>query len=308
METVIATITIRRCMLPVFRVAGSSLLPTLVLAACLASSAKAQPANDNCSSAIPVAGLPFVDTQDTTSATTEAGDPVTCSATQETNSVWYTYTAANNGFLQIDSLGSSYNAHLSFYSGTCGALTLIADEPCYYGPNTWLVRVRGGETTHIEASDYFGSGGGTLKLNAQRAHDSVVRLRPPKTINIPIGKSSVSKKIPVVVANADLFDPPPGHDVTLMATSSCPSIATSATIDFDPKTSGNQGTVSGLAAGKSKTATLTLVVVSPGANSPNPKSPERCYVSLSASSPTIDPAPDNAQYNWFFDVIDNNDF
>jgi hypothetical protein len=67
----------------------------------------AAPVNDNCANAISINACPFSDTQDTTGATNEAGEPAsTC--TIQSNSVWYTLPAiANTRTVSLDTCGSA---------------------------------------------------------------------------------------------------------------------------------------------------------------------------------------------------------
>ena len=71
----------------------------------------AAPGNDNVADATDVASLPFSDSSvDTTEATTEATDPLTCSGAA--HSVWYVYTAGADGFVNFNTFGSDFDTVL----------------------------------------------------------------------------------------------------------------------------------------------------------------------------------------------------
>src|SRR5262245_7560581 len=79
----------------------------------LAGTALAQPSNDGCSAATVISALPYVDTRDTTAATTDLNDPThsnTCgSGTQDSNSVWYRFTPSTSGLVSATTFASSYD-------------------------------------------------------------------------------------------------------------------------------------------------------------------------------------------------------
>jgi len=97
------------------------------IVAALPGSVGAQPANDNCTAPAVIAALPYSDTQDTTAATTEPSDPTpSCgSFTQESRSVWYSFTPTSAGTVTATTFASNYDTVLSAYTGTCGLETLV---------------------------------------------------------------------------------------------------------------------------------------------------------------------------------------
>jgi hypothetical protein len=84
------------------------------------------PANDTCSSPRAIPSLPFLDNLDTTTATSSADDPVSCSGAPDAASVWYSFTASADTVLGIDTSGSNYDTVLSVYTGICGSLARVA--------------------------------------------------------------------------------------------------------------------------------------------------------------------------------------
>src|SRR5204862_28609 len=90
------------------------------------------PPNDLCSNAITVfAGSPaYCGT--TICATPSTGIPFCVPASANSPDVWFTYTPVCSGLVTIDTCGmcvgqsSTFNTVLSAYTGTCGALSMVA--------------------------------------------------------------------------------------------------------------------------------------------------------------------------------------
>jgi hypothetical protein len=161
------------------RLGGGSFLSMLCGLGVSAAVATAQPANDDCVNATVIGSLPFTDTVDTTTATTEASDPVIdCGdspASMKIKSVWYRYVAAGPILLEVNTLGSDYDTKVVAHLGTCGALvsTFCNDDiDDRLQPSTessrMLVTLGAGDEVWIEAVDDFNGGvgdGGTLVFN-----------------------------------------------------------------------------------------------------------------------------------------------
>ena len=142
-------------------------LPRLPLAA---SQPSAAPINDNCSAAIDVASLPFTDTQDTTGATDEVGEPPS-SCTGSGKSVWYTFVnpMTNAVLVTVDTGGSNFNTTLQILTGTCppGTMTAImcGDDANIGGDGlqslvTFVAQP--GITYYIQAGGYGGASGNLI--------------------------------------------------------------------------------------------------------------------------------------------------
>jgi len=71
-----------------------------------------------------VTGVPYTQTQDTTQATVAASDPTDCVGPRD--SVWYSFTPNAAGRYVISTEGSDYDTSLAVYTGTPGALSLVA--------------------------------------------------------------------------------------------------------------------------------------------------------------------------------------
>lgn len=81
------------------------------------------PPNDNCANAIAINTCPFTNSQDTTGAGDEVGEPAsTC--TDQANSVWYTLTpSANRRTVKVETCNSDFDTAVMVYQVTGGACT-----------------------------------------------------------------------------------------------------------------------------------------------------------------------------------------
>jgi hypothetical protein len=89
---------------------------------------------DTCQSPRVVAPVPYLDTLDTRSATSSPDDPVSCTGSRDTNTVWYAITATADTIYGVDTSLSDYDTVVSVYTGTCGALTLVACNDDFGNP------------------------------------------------------------------------------------------------------------------------------------------------------------------------------
>lgn len=92
---------------------------TLVLGALAAPVAAAPLRNDDIDSPIVIGDFPYTNTQDTRRATTGSTDPSFCydpAGPADSNTVWYSYTATEDGRLAVNTFGSNYDTTL--YVGT----------------------------------------------------------------------------------------------------------------------------------------------------------------------------------------------
>jgi hypothetical protein len=102
-----------------------ALLLTLALGTVIAiSPATAQPVNDQCSGALALATGATLNAN--TATATATGDP-TPGCQSFGAGVWYVFTPSSNGVATISTCGSDFDTVLSVYTGTCGALTGLAN-------------------------------------------------------------------------------------------------------------------------------------------------------------------------------------
>jgi len=126
------------------------------------------PANDDCQNARLISTVPFREDIDTRSATGTASDPVSCSGTRDSNSVWYAITGSAQTVYGVDTILSDYDTVVSVYTGSCGALTPVSCSDDFGSAigvasrSLLTFSVQPGVTYLIEVS---GKGnGGTLRL------------------------------------------------------------------------------------------------------------------------------------------------
>ncbi|MGD0921458.1 MAG: choice-of-anchor D domain-containing protein, partial [Terriglobia bacterium] len=126
----------------------------------------AGPPNDNWANAAVISGTPYTNTVDTTQATTEGTDPSPgCGNGSTAKSVWYVFTATQDGTVTANTIGSNYDTILSAFTGTPGAFTLQACNDDYSGLQSQIsFSVIAGVTYSFMPTSY-GSGGGSLVFN-----------------------------------------------------------------------------------------------------------------------------------------------
>ncbi|MEW6400631.1 MAG: hypothetical protein AB1649_02465, partial [Chloroflexota bacterium] len=141
----------------------------------------AAPSNDDFGSAELIIGTHYDDLIDniTTTATPKSGDPANDDPVIPCNNglpglatVWYKFIAPANGILQVDTGGSSYNTVAAIWTGSRGALSLMACNDDWYElvPNHTSftsASVVQGTTYYVEIAQV----GGTSAA-AMRASDS----------------------------------------------------------------------------------------------------------------------------------------
>ena len=128
--------------------------------------------NDDCNAPTVVAAIPFVDTVNTSSATSPPGDPpqALCGLGIAGNSVWYEFTAPRSGTYAVNSHGSDYETAISLYSGGCAAPVEIECGRAVPGTaqNALRVNLSANQTVLIKVTDGVGGGGGDLAVAVDR--------------------------------------------------------------------------------------------------------------------------------------------
>jgi hypothetical protein len=95
--------------------------------------APSPPPNDDIADATITSALPYTDSVDTTTATTEPSDPVpSCSSSYQSKSVWYQFTPTEDGTIVADT-HTDYRSMLSAWTGSPGA---FAEVDCNYNSST----------------------------------------------------------------------------------------------------------------------------------------------------------------------------
>jgi hypothetical protein len=101
----------------------SMMIGALVLSVLPSVAQTAAPSNDDFGSATVVQALPFGTNEDTSGATVAADDPF-CAGRSAT--VWFSFTPSQDMVIQANTSGSNYDTTLSVWTGTRGALNLVA--------------------------------------------------------------------------------------------------------------------------------------------------------------------------------------
>ncbi|HND93506.1 MAG TPA: S8 family serine peptidase, partial [Anaerolineales bacterium] len=128
------------------------------------------PANDNWANRITIGSATYTNTQDTWNATSENDDPSSSCGGTNSNSVWYRYTPASNGLLEIDTTGTDYPVEIGVWTGaSLASLTQFAcsNELDIVTGDVAIknMSVTSGTTYYIELTDVGTPGGGKLKLS-----------------------------------------------------------------------------------------------------------------------------------------------
>lgn len=124
------------------------------------------PPNDEIDDAVVVPSVPFSYSQQTTTATPAPDDPFCGSST---NTVWFAFTPSATQRIEFNTVGSSYYATLSAFTGARGNLSSVA---CSEG---WPTRIRfdavAGTTYYVMAgaAAWIVPPGGALQLNVAEA-------------------------------------------------------------------------------------------------------------------------------------------
>jgi len=150
----------------------SARTPIALALSVLATTAHAQPANDDCASATVLSpgSLPFIEMLDTSTATNDGDASAGASACANfANSIWYRYTAgASDEIIVLDAWeGSTYEySAIEVYTGTCGALTGTGGGPIDVDDaENWAQRVPAGTSVLLCVSDQSSSpGGGPIQV------------------------------------------------------------------------------------------------------------------------------------------------
>jgi hypothetical protein len=158
----------------------------LMMLAVTAGIVLAQPANDSSGTTTVIGSLPFADTLDTTTATSDPADPsLYCGPL--TNTVWYTFNAGPTGnpHVILSTLASDYTA-VMYVSATSPAGALAG---CGYGEISFAAAPS--TTYYIMIGDCCGSGG-TLQFSARQGLSFGGTVNPIGSVDARTGMATVS--------------------------------------------------------------------------------------------------------------------
>ena len=140
--------------------------------------------SDDFSSSVTVSGAPFTGTGNTTTATSDATDPVpSCGAGSTSNSVWFSYTASNNDTIIAETVESDYDTVLSVWTGSPGSFVDVTCNDDDFVSLTLQSRVvfagTSATTYHFMVSAFEGDGGNlvfNLDLRTPPANDDFANI------------------------------------------------------------------------------------------------------------------------------------
>jgi hypothetical protein len=167
------------------------------------------PANDNFTSAVVLAAAGGTWNGTNVGATVESGEPNHVYLPSDA-SIWFQYTPSLNGFVTVDTFGSSFNTALAMYTGaSVDVLTFVAaniNAGGTYQSEMPLVPVTAGVTYHIAVEGFFGDTGlVTLNWSFAEEFDFVA---PVITFWSPIDGSVTPQNEPLW-AGYSCYDPLP---------------------------------------------------------------------------------------------------
>jgi predicted outer membrane repeat protein len=121
--------------------------------------------NDHLTEAFEIASTPYSTTATLVGATLEADETITDCGDESggEGSVWWTYTASQQGTLTIDTDGSTFDLVLSVWTGAGHPLD---DRGCTDSDNGGVLDVSAGETYYIRISNYYPDEVGDISLAA----------------------------------------------------------------------------------------------------------------------------------------------
>jgi Ca2+-binding RTX toxin-like protein len=144
-----------------------ALIAIVATALFLAPLATAAPANDNFVSATAISGANGSQVGNNLSATKEVGEPAHAGNTGG-RSIWFTWTAPEDGVYVFDTLPSSFDTTLAVYSGSgVDTLTEVAsndDAPGLESSRSLMVFSASKDMVYAVAVDGFGGKGGRVVL------------------------------------------------------------------------------------------------------------------------------------------------
>jgi PKD domain-containing protein len=112
------------------------------------TAAAAPPGADDFDDAVAITALPFEQTADAAAATAAADDPRDC-YWYAGKSVWFSYTAQADGYVQAMITNAAFTPVLSAYTGTRGALAPVPGMCATYAGDAETFPVTAGTTYHL---------------------------------------------------------------------------------------------------------------------------------------------------------------
>jgi hypothetical protein len=138
------------------------------------------PPNDDYVNRIIIPSAPFAHSVDTTAATTEPSDPVPgCGSGSRANSVWYQFTASQDGTITAETTGSSYDTILAAFTGSPGAFAQQACNDDYSGLQSRIDFSAAAGTAYAFMVTDSSGGGGSLVFSLNFTGAATLTIAPP---------------------------------------------------------------------------------------------------------------------------------
>lgn len=144
---------------------------TAALSVKVATPPPAPPVNDGAGSSSALGPLPVAVQRDVRGATAEAGDPVhSCTGFKDDATIWFHFTAAATGPLEISTTGSTYPPILALYPDA--PVSLDSELACAPAGRDLTVALVAGRLYRIQVSAAQGAAAGALSLSLGAATDA----------------------------------------------------------------------------------------------------------------------------------------
>ena len=121
--------------------------------------------NDGFDSATSISSLPFGDDVDTTTASTEPGEPQFCVFIDR--SVWYRYTPSSQEVLRAAVSGAGFQTNINVYQSSGSGISGLSNVGCAQNGGSVPFTAQAGVTYYIQAGGIFG-GAGEIHVDLHR--------------------------------------------------------------------------------------------------------------------------------------------
>jgi hypothetical protein len=217
----------------------------------------AAPANDSFANAINITTSTFNDTKDSSGATTETNDPTpACSqaaglpVTGRDNTIWYKFTPASNGNLNVDTVGSNYDSVLSLWTGATQATLTAVPGGCNDDINPGIVTVSritglpltGGTTYFIMVSSFGAADPNPLAFGGKSVLNFSFTATPDFTLTVS-GANSATVNAGSPASYTLAIAAVAGFNSSINFTCSLPAAHTTCAVTPPSQTAGNNITV-----------------------------------------------------------------
>ncbi|MBI2843029.1 MAG: hypothetical protein HYX78_06475 [Armatimonadetes bacterium] len=126
------------------------------------------PANDACSSPTVITGTQGGQNQSTLGATFTTGESVPSCVSAIHNTVWFTWTAPDDGHAVFSTYGSDFDTIMAVYMGPCGSqrLVICSDDAIGSGQrySALAFEAQAGQEYKVQVGGYYSTSAGQLRL------------------------------------------------------------------------------------------------------------------------------------------------